>query len=451
MWEIHSTVTTTSRLSIAIGTDDKKNFHHTLRSDFRSIIKSLCEISVEKSEAYFPADRDKILAAVRSSEGGCHGINNEIMKQMRLWLRCSAKDAISLVYEDSDALAALPEDELIDVLRDAHVYALLVQEHGEVQLAIDLYRILLMKKEALLGKAHIETAKTLINMATCLDILNLSEDALSVLNQALTVYEEECGENSREMLSTLANKAALLKNLKRDDEAWVILSDILPHQEALLGKDHHETLSTVFTMAMILNKKEQVDEALVYYNRRIEALERTEGPNHIDFLNTKRAVAGMLLRSPNPDSQAQALAILQAILPGFVKVIGWMHNDTLQVALNIALLLWLHANDLTASLELHQTCVVHLRKLHKNEEGAGGVILRAMENIAAIYTEQGGVHLQDGVDVYKQVISLRERSDPLWVQRSTSQVVEWLDAVYVTLDRAGDCLALREKLYKVSL
>jgi tetratricopeptide (TPR) repeat protein len=309
LWELHSTITTGSRLSIAIGAKDREDFQHTLRNDFRSIIKSVCSIDVENSQAYFAADRDKILAAVLATDGGCRSVNNEIIGQMRQWLRQSACDAISPIYNDDEALGLLPENELIDVFCDAHVYALLVHEHGDIMLALELYRKVLSKKEIFLGHDHLETAKTLNNMATCLDDLQTREEAVLILDRVLTVYNKEYNENSQQNLSVLANKAGLLKNLNRDDEAWEILMNILPLQEELLGVDHYEVMSTIFTIAMILNKRGEIKEALKYYNRRIVSLERIEGSTHIDVLNTKRAVAGML--SKNSETRVESFLIFK--------------------------------------------------------------------------------------------------------------------------------------------
>lgn len=128
LWEIHTTKLSGSKFSIAIPPEEQHKFQVAYKEDIDKILNALCGIDVEQSEAFILEDRNRILEAVRLSDGGCAGVNNEIASMMRSWFLNTAKSLVKkheIIYDLST-----PSNSVAEALLDEHLYALLVQEQG---------------------------------------------------------------------------------------------------------------------------------------------------------------------------------------------------------------------------------------------------------------------------------------------------------------------------------
>ena len=74
LWEILCTIKMKAKLTVQLSSTQQAAFLTTLRNDLDHIMQSLCNIDVQKSEAWIPKDLEMIFSAVEKEEGGFAGV-----------------------------------------------------------------------------------------------------------------------------------------------------------------------------------------------------------------------------------------------------------------------------------------------------------------------------------------------------------------------------------------
>eukprot|EP00808_Paulinella_micropora_P003026 g47567.t1 len=91
-WEIFCTQDTGTTFEICLSQAEAKDFENALLNDFDSIVASLCQIDVNKAQAFKKQNQEKILALVEGKGGGAHETNKAVLAQMRAWLAQAGRD-----------------------------------------------------------------------------------------------------------------------------------------------------------------------------------------------------------------------------------------------------------------------------------------------------------------------------------------------------------------------
>jgi tetratricopeptide (TPR) repeat protein len=267
LWEIHCTRITGSNFSIVLSSEQKKSLHETLRTDFDDIIKQLCKINVEESEAFLVEDRDQIFAAVKSTNGGFASINRDISSLIREWLRHTSE---ALLLNQEITPTSSPE-EIVQILCDERRYGSILYDQGKFIEAADWFKQVSDKQRHHLGSQHLETLKTLTLLANSLAQLDQLESAIELCDKLIEGYKSHESLSRSTILSIYSNKAAMMKNLGKNEEALLLLRETLEiaEQDEMMGSNHQDTMSIVFNIGMILSTQGYYEEAKSHFLRTI--------------------------------------------------------------------------------------------------------------------------------------------------------------------------------------
>ena len=170
-------------VSIALSASQKEDFQRVLRSDYKTIVASLCEIDLEKAHCRNKKDKEKIFAAVRSTKEDFAGFNNKVVGLLRDWVASSTRALVA----DFNARRGIGSSDIIrgtsssrgsgdvdkeekneydedeesnltkDQLNDLNTAAIVLKEAGHLAEARSLYERALRGREKALGPEHPDT------------------------------------------------------------------------------------------------------------------------------------------------------------------------------------------------------------------------------------------------------------------------------------------------------
>jgi tetratricopeptide (TPR) repeat protein len=265
LWEIHCTRATGSQLSIVLSSEQEKSFHETLRNNYLDIMKHLCKINVEKSEAFKIEDKENIFAAIRSTNGGFAAINRDISALIREWFRVTVK---SLIDENNEITETTCQEDIIRILDDKRRYGNLLDDQGKVIEAIEWMQQVYDEQVRHIGEHHASTLKTLQTMSNIKCNLGLYDEAIILCERVIAGHLVTLSPTHPTLLQLYSNKAAMLKNRGEKDEALKILNETyeLAIKDDTMGLHCSETMSLVFNIAMILSSNGQYDEQPPNFN-----------------------------------------------------------------------------------------------------------------------------------------------------------------------------------------
>jgi len=145
LWEMVSTVNTSSNFQVLMSPKNHASFAAALVGDFDSIVFKTCNVDLSKAQAFNPSDRDNIFKAVKET-AGMDEVNKQVIGIMREWMAKSGREA----------LKGLPEKgEPASVLRAqvAHLF----QDQGKFGDAEALLRIVLGERRSARGDTDPDT------------------------------------------------------------------------------------------------------------------------------------------------------------------------------------------------------------------------------------------------------------------------------------------------------
>jgi hypothetical protein len=186
LWEILCTIKQQARLTVQLSTHQRDTFVEKLRTDYDYIMRALCKIDTQKSEAWNASDREMIFAAVALEEGGFSAVNNLITAQIRDWLAVTAR---ALASAKGDSLHVLTMTELDDLTRAAD----LLSDQGKMEEARGYYEKAAAGYHSALGADDPRTLNTINNLAVLYCDLGCLPLARDMFERSLASKEKTLG------------------------------------------------------------------------------------------------------------------------------------------------------------------------------------------------------------------------------------------------------------------
>ena len=164
------------------------------------------------------------------------------------------------------------------------------QEQGDYDSSVYFYENALSISEEQLGENHPDTAASLNNLAGLYKNKGRYDEAESLYLRALKIHEEQLGENHPNTATSLNNLAELYKSQKRNSEAIPLLERwkaIKRERQETQNKSH---ANRIWTLGKLYEKCQQFPQAVAVYEETLFLLNHLLAPKqHILFLKAELA------------------------------------------------------------------------------------------------------------------------------------------------------------------
>ena len=288
----------------------------------------LSSTDVEKADASVPSDRENILDIVKTETGGYSQFNTTINQLIRTWVMQLIWDAARTRLED------VVDGEYDEDCADFHQrVGSLLYKLGELEIAMEMYRVELEMVEKKFGSDHPDMADPLNNIANVLKDQGKYEEALEYHKKALVVKEKEYGRDSVEVAMTLHNMGIVYGDQGEYDKAIDTYNRVLVIREEKLGPDHIKTAKTHMGIAIVLRNQKKYDEAMEKYNQVLPIYEKGYGSNSVKMATLLYNMAANLHMQGKYEDAMEKYQLSLAIRE---KVLGMVHQDTVRTRNNIA-------------------------------------------------------------------------------------------------------------------
>ncbi len=131
-----------------------------------------------------------------------------------------------------------------------------------------------------LGNAHPDTANLLQTYARLLQDIGRTDEAEAPRREALAILRRALPENDPRVATSLNNLGNYLRIKGEYEEAAEMLEEALAIREEVLGPEHPSVAITINNLALALKNIGHFERAEELYRRSIEIRERTFGPEH---------------------------------------------------------------------------------------------------------------------------------------------------------------------------
>jgi tetratricopeptide (TPR) repeat protein len=379
LWELYCTRASHSLLTLQLNEMEMNEFYREVRADSGIVYSSLCEINVEKSQAYKPDDREMIFDAVRSLDGGFHSVNIQVKDLLRDWVKNSAREMAGRLLcldpsSDSDQLSTSSFDLLIELspeeIQNSQSAAVVLMNQGHLLQAHQIFENIIKYHENELSSEHplqissfslsatshsihsplihtsLLTARA--NLALCLHRQGLLQESKSLYEQLLhedsesvTILSPPFNHNHNhfpnppEYLVCLNGYANLLHTLHHDTKALEIYERIIDQSEDLNGSNTPLILDVLNNKAVILKQSGHYDQAIEIFLVTLKRKEMVYGTHHPSTIDTISNLATCYKRV---EQYLKAEEMYLSALQGYESTLGETHLTTLDIVNNLAIL-----------------------------------------------------------------------------------------------------------------
>ncbi|MCP4661833.1 MAG: CHAT domain-containing protein [bacterium] len=135
-------------------------------------------------------------------------------------------------------------------------------------------------RRRVLGKDHLELASTLQELGLLYATLRLNQEELSVLSQALEIYQQAYGAELHLRPDGLDAAVAMLIRRQQLTEAESLLLDALERETAERGEDHRRVADLHERLGNVYNQLQREDSARRHFEKALEIREKLLGSHH---------------------------------------------------------------------------------------------------------------------------------------------------------------------------
>ena len=267
----------------------------------------------------------------------------------------------------------------------AHLYsdlAYALSDLGNPKRALELAEQALAIRRELFGERHLDTARSLNNVAGFTDALGNPKRALELAEQALAIQRELFGERHLDTATSLNNVASYYYALGNSKRALELAEQALALRRELFGERHPNTATALNNVAGFTNALGNPKRALELAEQALAIQRELFGERHPDTATALNNVANFTNALGNPK---RALELAEQALAIQRELFGERHPDTAAAVSNVASYYYALGNPKRA-LELAEQALALLRELFGERHPATA---RSLNN-AASYTNALG-------------------------------------------------------------
>ena len=237
LFEIYCTAACKCRFDVAISPSDQKALIEATSKDAtESINVMLATVDTRKSEAWNPADKNRIFDAVERTVG-FDGINKLVFERLRDWVIDTAKDALG---NCSNA---------IDRARVQHSLGVLYKDQGRYQIAEQYLKDSMKFFIELLGEEHPYKLVSYDRLVSLYLAMGRYDEALPLSTEWLALSNKELGEKHQSTITSMHNLALTYYKMGRYDEAFTLYTKCLAVSKEVFGEKHSITVSSMHNLA----------------------------------------------------------------------------------------------------------------------------------------------------------------------------------------------------------
>ena len=228
------------------------------------------------------ADAKEVLA-LQMKLGSAHDQAGRIDEALRIFA-----DAYATYKADDGALL---ERHVEDFCSLCNSYGWASYEKGMFDQAEQLCNEALHGYRVKLGQPKHERAlATLGGVALLRQDAGRIDEAIDTYGEALALKRDVLGPDNISTLTTMTFMAGALRLANRKDEASAMASEAYKMRKALLGSDHPDTIMGACELAALSEKGEKPEEALGMYEKALKLQLAKLGPDHPATLKTTAAL-----------------------------------------------------------------------------------------------------------------------------------------------------------------
>ena len=228
------------------------------------------------------ADAKGVLA-LQMMLGSAHDQAGRIDEALRIFA-----DAYATYKADDGALL---ERHVEDFCSLCNSYGWASYEKGMFDQAEQLYNEALHGYRVKLGQPKHERAlATLGGVALLRQDAGRIDEAIDTYGEALALKRDVLGPDNISTLTTMTFMAGALRLADREDEASAMANEAYKMRKALLGSDHPDTIMGACELAALSEKGEKPEEALGMYEKALNLQLAKLGPDHPATLKTTAAL-----------------------------------------------------------------------------------------------------------------------------------------------------------------
>ncbi len=162
---------------------------------------------------------------------------------------------------------------------DLVTLATMVHAEGKYEEARTLLERALALYEETLGEDHPKVASTLSNLAIVLRDMGRAAEALPFIERAVSIEEKIGRIDHPDGLVSLTNLAIIMRDLGKRSEVLPFLARALAITETIYGADHPRVADALANLGVLLQDLDQPDQAVPYFERAVK-IRRTAGGAH---------------------------------------------------------------------------------------------------------------------------------------------------------------------------
>jgi CHAT domain-containing protein/Tfp pilus assembly protein PilF len=301
----------------------------------------------------------------------------------------------------------------------------------------------LVIREEVLGKGHIDVAKSLNRLATLYFAQGNYQKAEPLYQRALGIRESLLGKKHPDVADSLNNLGSLYFNQGKYQQSEEMHKRALAIREKVLGKEHLDVTQSLINLGLIYYRQGNYNKAKPLYLRALIIREKVLGKKHL-LVASILSNLGILNKEQGDYKKAeyqikQALEIREELL-------GKEHPDVAKSLNSLAEFYRTQGNYKKAE-ELHQHALAIREKVLGKEHPD---VAESLNNLGGIYQVLG--KSQEVEKLYQRMLAIREKvfgKEHLLVAQSYNNIADFY-AQQSQFDKAEKlylrALEIREKL-----
>ena len=252
--------------------------------------------------------------------------------------------------------------------------------------------------DALAGQPEVQT-KLSLTMARTYYALGLYDDALPLVEQALTFYRDK-GDEDLLLAEAMNEKGTVLRARGDYQETETILRDALAIMRRVLGDEHLDVAATQNNLGVTLRILGEYTEAEILYRESLSTRQKLLGDEHPDVATSMNNL-GLLLQFT--DKYAEAETLLREALSIQRKLLGNVHLDVGASLNNLGMLLRATGN-FTAAEPMHREALEIFQNLVGEEHPN---VATLMDNLAVLLEAMG--EQSEAETLYRESLAMRQK------------------------------------------